>query len=60
VRRSGGRVVARWSNEGRHIIVERGVHGTPDLVVEVLPPGTQSRDHGVKPGLEIAIDAIFN
>jgi Uma2 family endonuclease len=36
------------SNERRHIIVERGVHGAPDLVVEVLSPRTQSRDRGVK------------
>ena len=36
------------SNERRHIISERGVRGAPDLVVEVLSPGTQHVDRGVK------------
>jgi Uma2 family endonuclease len=36
------------SNERAHIIVERGVEGAPDLVVEVLSPSTQARDCGVK------------
>jgi Uma2 family endonuclease len=36
------------SNDRRHIIVDRGVEGAPDLVVEVLSPRTQSRDRGVK------------
>src|SRR5687767_10761563 len=36
------------SNERAHIIVERGVEGAPDLVVEVLSPSTQARDRGVK------------
>lgn len=30
------------------IITERGVFGAPDLIVEVLSPGTQARDRGVK------------
>ena len=36
------------SRERSNIIVERGVEGAPDLVVEVLSPGTQSRDRGIK------------
>jgi Uma2 family endonuclease len=36
------------SNERRQIIVERGVLGAPDLIVEVLSPSTQSRDRGIK------------
>jgi Uma2 family endonuclease len=36
------------SNERRQIIVDRGVVGVPDLFVEVLSPGTQHRDRGVK------------
>ncbi len=31
-----------------HIITEAHVEGAPDLVVEVLSPGTQDRDRGVK------------
>ena len=36
------------SRERVGVIVERGVEGAPDLVVEVLSPGTQARDRGVK------------
>jgi Uma2 family endonuclease len=36
------------SRERAHIISERGVEGSPDLVVEVLSPSTQARDRGVK------------
>jgi len=36
------------SNERSSVIVERGVEGAPDLVVEILSPGTQGRDRGVK------------
>jgi Uma2 family endonuclease len=32
----------------QHIISARGVEGAPDLVVEVLSPGTQHRDRGIK------------
>lgn len=30
------------------VIAERGVEGTPDLVVEVLSPSTSDRDRGIK------------
>ncbi len=36
------------SRERAGIIVERGVEGAPDLVVEILSPSTQARDRGVK------------
>ena len=36
------------SRERAHIISRRGVEGAPDLVVEVLSPGTQARDRGIK------------
>ena len=36
------------SRERAHIITGRGVHGAPDLVVEVLSPRTQARDRGIK------------
>ena len=36
------------SKERLGIITEKGVIGAPDLIVEVLSPGTQSRDRGVK------------
>ena len=36
------------SRERWDIISERGVEGAPDLVAEVLSPGTQSRDRGIK------------
>jgi Uma2 family endonuclease len=36
------------SREREHIIQRRGVYGAPDLLVEVLSPGTKARDRGVK------------
>jgi Uma2 family endonuclease len=36
------------SRERRAIIVERGIEGAPDLVVEVLSPSTRTRDRGAK------------
>ena len=36
------------SRERQGIIVERGIEGAPDLVVEILSPSTRSRDRGVK------------
>jgi Uma2 family endonuclease len=36
------------SRERLGIVVERGIEGAPDLVVEILSPSTQSRDRGVK------------
>jgi Uma2 family endonuclease len=36
------------SNERMGIVVERGVEGVPDLVVEILSRSTQARDRGVK------------
>lgn len=36
------------SRERAGIVSERGVEGAPDLVVEVLSPGTRSRDRGLK------------
>lgn len=35
----------------KEIIKRNGVHGTPDLVVEVLSPGTEKRDRGYKKDL---------
>lgn len=35
----------------RHIITDKEVVGAPDLVVEVLSPGTRSRDRGYKRAL---------
>jgi len=32
----------------REIVVEEGIRGAPDLVVEILSPGTSGRDRGVK------------
>lgn len=36
------------SKERRSIIAERGIEGAPDLVVEVLSPGAQHKDRGIK------------
>jgi Uma2 family endonuclease len=36
------------SSERQGIIVERGIEGAPDLVVEILSRSTQARDRGVK------------
>jgi Uma2 family endonuclease len=36
------------SRERMHIISERGVEGTPDMVAEVLSPSTRSRDRTIK------------
>src|SRR5215203_7270789 len=36
------------SNERTAIIAERGIDGSPDLVVEVLSPSTRYRDLGAK------------
>jgi Uma2 family endonuclease len=36
------------SNARANIITERGVEGTPDLVVEALSPSTAARDRGIK------------
>ncbi len=35
----------------KEIIKRNGIHGTPDLVVEVLSPGTEKRDRGYKKDL---------
>ncbi len=36
------------SRDRMHIISERGVEGAPDMVTEVLSPGTAARDRGLK------------
>jgi Uma2 family endonuclease len=36
------------SNERAAILTHDGIEGTPDLVVEILSPSTQSRDLGIK------------
>jgi Uma2 family endonuclease len=36
------------SNENLHKIQENGLHGAPDLVIEVLSPGTAKYDKGKK------------
>ena len=35
----------------KEIIKRNGVHGAPDLIVEVLSPGTEKRDRGYKKDL---------
>ena len=35
----------------KDIIRDNGIYGTPDLVVEVLSPGTEKRDRGIKKNL---------
>ena len=39
------------SNERLGIITEDNIQGVPDIVVEVLSPGTRHRDEGIKLGL---------
>ena len=36
------------SNENTHKIKENGLHGAPDLVIEILSPGTRHLDKGSK------------
>lgn len=36
------------SNERAAILTRRGIRGVPDLVVEVLSPGTENKDRGIK------------
>jgi Uma2 family endonuclease len=36
------------ARENRHILTERNVQGPPDLVIEILSPGTRKRDELVK------------
>ena len=36
------------SNERRGIVAERWLMGPPDLVIEILSPGTTQRDRGIK------------
>lgn len=36
------------SNERKHILTKQGASGAPDLIVEVLSPGTAKYDKGVK------------
>ncbi len=36
------------SHERKTIITEKGIEGSPDLVVEVLSPSTSARDRGIK------------
>jgi Uma2 family endonuclease len=35
-------------SERTHLVSDRGVEGAPDLVVEIVSPGTTRRDRGVK------------
>ena len=54
------------SRERTHIIAQDGIHGAPDLVVEILSPSTARRDltfkrrlyakHGVKEYWQVNID----
>ena len=39
------------SNQRRHIIVENNISGAPDLVIEILSPGTADRHRGLKLGV---------
>ena len=39
------------SNQRRHIIAENNISGAPDLVIEILSPGTADRDRGLKQGI---------
>jgi Uma2 family endonuclease len=36
------------AQERRHLLTDRNIQGAPDLVVEVLSPGTRSNDEGLK------------
>lgn len=36
------------SNQRESILTDRGIEGTPDLVVEILSPSTRARDLGIK------------
>ena len=36
------------SNENRKIITKDNIQGTPDLLIEILSPGTSKRDLGIK------------
>jgi len=36
------------SHQRRHIITEEEIQGVPDLIVEILSPGTEQRDRGYK------------
>ena len=36
------------SNENRKIITKDNIKGTPDLLIEILSPGTSKRDLGIK------------
>jgi Uma2 family endonuclease len=33
-----------------HLVTERGIEGAPDMVVEIISPGSRKRDKGVKMG----------
>ena len=39
------------ANERRHFITEANISGAPDLVIEILSPGTADRDRELKLGL---------
>jgi Uma2 family endonuclease len=39
------------SNERAHFLTEKNLQGPPDLVVEILSPGTRRRDLGIKRSL---------
>lgn len=39
------------SHERKHIVVKEEIRGAPDLVVEILSPGTKKRDRGYKKAL---------
>jgi Uma2 family endonuclease len=36
------------TNENRHVLVDEGAKGAPDLVVEIISPSTSSRDRNEK------------
>lgn len=39
------------SHERKHIVAEEEIRGGPDLVIEILSPGTEERDRGYKRSL---------